>query len=947
MPNVRILIVEDDLIVAQSIEIHLKSLGYEVPAIVTTGQEAIHQAGEIRPNLVLMDIKLPGEMDGVEAAAEIRSNYDIPVIYLTAYADEKTLARAKITGPFGYILKPFGGKELHSTIEMALYKHRAERQVEHLNRVLRAIRSVNQLITREKDQDRLLKGACECLVQTRGYHSAWIAGIDESGRVVTVAQAGMKETFSSLVEQLKQGERPGCWREAMAQPGVFSIEDPLSTCAGCLFEEKYRGGRKMAVRLGRDEQVYGMLVVYLPAELVTDEEERTLFKEVATDIAFALHNIQEEEKRKRAEEALQQSEHRYRRLLESVTDYIYTVKVEDGQPAATSHGPGCEAVTGYTPEEYAADPHLWYQMIYPEDREAVTEQATRLIAGETVPPLEHRLVHKDGSLRWVRNTPVPRYDENEHLVAYDGLIADITERKQAEEEAQKSRDQLQSIFRAAPIGIGVVIDRTATFVNQRFIEMLGYTRDELIGQNARMIYPSDEEYEWVGREKYEQIREKGIGTLETRLKCKDGKIIDILLSSCPINPQDLSQGVTFTALDITERKQAEEEKEKLQSQLLQAQKMEAIGRLTGGIAHDFNNLLTAINGFAELAQHKLAPDDPLQDMLGYILASGQRAADLIRQLLAFSSKQIIEPKIVSLNSLITDLEAMLLRRIIGEDIQIETTLASDLWPIKVDPAQIEQVIVNLAVNARDAMPDGGKLTIETANVVLDNNDLADQLEIQPGEYILLAVSDTGKGMSEVVLEHIFEPFFTTKERDKGTGLGLATVYGIVKQNEGDIKVYSEEDQGTTFKIYLPHAGEALQSAPRAKIKGKMPVGSETILLVEDDAQVRDLARQILAGQGYKVLETENGREALQLTDRYPDPIHLLLTDVVMPDINGRALAEQLLQTRPNLKTIFISGYTDETIAHHGVLDPEITLLQKPFSPMDLARKVREILDAPG
>jgi two-component system cell cycle sensor histidine kinase/response regulator CckA len=1080
MPNARILIVEDDLIVAQSIEIQLKSLGYEVPVIVTTGQEAVHQTGEIQPDLVLMDIKLPGETDGVEAAAQIRTRYGIPVIYLTAYADEKTLARAKITEPFGYILKPFGGKELHSTIEMALYKHRTERQVEHLNRVLWAIRNVNQLITREKDRDRLLNGACECLIETRGYHSVWIAGIDESGRVVTVAQAGLKESLPSLIEQLERGEWPGCWREAMAQPGVLSIEDPFSTCAGCLLEERYRGWGKMAVRLEHDKQVYGMMAVSLPAELVTDEEERTLFKEVATDIAFALHSIQEEEKRKQAEkalreseaqyrsflqnfqgivyrgqmdftplffhgavgeitgyteeefitgeprwdqvihpedlpkiftedearlhsvphhsyereyrivrkdgqvrwvyefiqnvcddsgkpvmaqgvlyditerkqaeEALQQSENRYKRLLESVTDYIYTVKVEDGQPAATSHGPGCEAVTGYTPEEYEVDPYLWYRMIYPEDRAMVTEQATRLIAGETVPPLEHRLIHKDGSLRWVRNTPVPRYDQNTHLVAYDGLIADITERKQADEALRQERDRAQQYLDIAEVMLVALNEQgKITLLNRKGHRILGYEEGELLGKNwfdTCLPAPVREEVKKV----FNRLMAGEIEPVEYHenpVLTSSGE--ERMIAWHNIILTDEAGNITGTLSsgeDITARKQAEKEKEKLQAQLLQMQKMEAIGRLTGGIAHDFNNLLTAINGFAELAQHKLPPDDPLQEMLGYILASGQRAADLIRQLLAFSSKQIIEPKIMSLNSLITDLDAML-RRIIGEDIQIETSLAPDLWPIKVDPAQIEQIVVNLAVNARDAMPDGGKLTIEAANIVLTDNDPAGQPEIQSGEYILLSISDTGKGMSEAVLEHIFEPFFTTKAQNKGTGLGLATVYGIVKQHEGDIRVHSEEGQGTTFKIYLPRAGATLQAAPRPKTKVKMPVGSETILLVEDDAQVRDLARQVLEGQGYKVLEVENGQEALQLADHYADPIHLLLTDVVMPGMDGRALAEQLLQTRPNLKTIFISGYADETIAHHGILEPGIALLQKPFSPVDLARKVREILDAPA
>ncbi|MBN1993196.1 MAG: PAS domain S-box protein [Anaerolineae bacterium] len=1074
MPNIQILVVEDDLIVARSIQNHLQSLGYNVPTMVTTGKEALAKVGQAQPDLVLMDIKLPGQMDGVAAAEQIRAHYNIPVVYLTAYADDETLARAKITGPFGYILKPFGVKELHSTIELALYKHQVEQKLDRLNRVLRAIRNVNQLITHEKDRNKLLRQTCECLIETRGYHRAWIACLNDSGQVVTAAQAGFKEeVFHAFLEQLAQNECSPCLQKVMAGPGVLSIEDSLAACPNCVLQEQQPGEGKLVVRLAHQAKIYGLMAVSIPAELAADEEEHALFQEVAGDIAFALYSLEAEEKRNRIAEALRQSESRYKRLLESVTDYIYTVKFEQGRPVSTTHGPGCKAVTGYTPEEYEADPYLWYRMIHADDREAVTEQANRLAAGETAASLEHRIAHKDGSIRWVSNTPVPRYDETGQLVAYDGLIADITTRKQAETEAQQSRDQLQSIFSVAPIGIGVVVNRTFTFINDRLIEMLGYSREELLGQNARMIYPSDEEYEGVGREKYGQIREKGWGSVETKMQCKNGPIIDVLLSSCPIDPQNLSRGVTFTILDITarkrteaalrrerdkaqqyldiagvmlvalnekgqitllnrrghrilgykegellgqnwfdtclppavrervkevfnlmlageielgerhenpvltksgeeriiawrninltnseghivgtlssgeditERKQAEQEREELQAQLLQAKKMEAIGRLTGGIAHDFNNLLTAINGFAELAQHRLTPDDPLQEMLGYIFDSGQRAAGLIRQLLAFSSKQIIAPQIIDLNLLVTDLQKML-QRIIREDILMETVLAPDLGLIKADPAQMEQIIVNLVVNARDAMPGGGKLTIKTANTVLNAGGPAEHPELTAGRYIMLTVSDTGIGMSREVQAQIFEPFFTTKKQGQGTGLGLSTVYGIVRQNGGDININSEEGRGTTFKVYLPQTGETGPALGVSEHAGAIPTGDETILVVEDDAGVRDLIRQVLAGQGYKILETQNGQEALQLIADYADPIHLLLTDVVMPDMNGKTLAKSLAHSHPHLKIILISGYGDETITTQD-LDRGIAFLKKPFNSTTLARQVRLTLDTP-
>jgi PAS domain S-box-containing protein len=387
------------------------------------------------------------------------------------------------------------------------------------------------------------------------------------------------------------------------------------------------------------------------------------------------------------------------------------------------------------------------------------------------------------------------------------------------------------------------------------------------------------------------------------------------------------------------------QRQRLEAQYHQAQKMEAVGRLTAGIAHDFNNLLTAINGFAELMQFELWPEDPLQELLAKILHSGRRAADLVRQLLAFSRNQISEPQVLDLNVVVSEMGHML-RRIITENIELETSLTPDLWAVKADLAQIEQVIVNLAVNARDAMPAGGKLVIKTANLVLDEAYVARHLEAQPGEHVLVAVTDTGMGMSEEVQAHLFEPFFTTKELGKGTGLGLATVYGIVKQSGGHVWVESEEGQGTTFKIYLPRARETARAALPPRSMADMPWGGETVLLVEDDEGVRDLAGRVLRSQGYNVLEAQDGQEALRVSAFPPSPIDLLLADVVMPGISGKVLADQLTQTRPDLKVLFMSGYTDEEIVQHGVLEPGIVLLQKPFNPMALARKVRQVLDAP-
>ena len=372
--------------------------------------------------------------------------------------------------------------------------------------------------------------------------------------------------------------------------------------------------------------------------------------------------------------------------------------------------------------------------------------------------------------------------------------------------------------------------------------------------------------------------------------------------------------------------------------------MEAVGRLGGGIAHDFNNLLTVIKGYSQLSLLDLKESDPLWGNIQEIQKATQRAADLTRQLLAFSRRQILDLKVLDLNILLRDLDKML-RRIIGEDIELVTLLAGDLGRVKIDPGQIEQVILNLAVNSRDAMPSGGKLTIETANVVLDEEYAHAHVAVIPGHYVRLSISDTGVGMPRELKEKVFEPFFTTKEKGKGTGLGLSMVYGIVKQIGGNIWVYSEPGHGTTFKIYLPRVEEQLDTFHALDETDSFPRGGETVLLVEDDPSVRDLALRLLRQQGYTVLEAANGVEALHVAQEHGgEKIHLLLTDVVMPQMGGKELADQLKIFRPDVKVLYTSGHTDDAIVHHGVLEPGTHFLQKPFSLKTLSHKVREVLD---
>ena len=406
----------------------------------------------------------------------------------------------------------------------------------------------------------------------------------------------------------------------------------------------------------------------------------------------------------------------------------------------------------------------------------------------------------------------------------------------------------------------------------------------------------------------------------------------------------LAAANTSLMAEVSERKSAQAELERSEEQLRQSQKMEAIGQLAGGVAHDFNNLLTAICGHSELALKRLTPTDPLHRHVEQIKKSGERAAALTRQLLAFSRKQILQPKIIDLNQIVVDMNKML-QRLIGEDIDLLMGLAADLGKVKADPNQIEQILLNLSINARDAMPRGGRLTIETSNVDLSQEYSRDHVSVPPGQYVMLAVSDDGCGMDAETQAHIFEPFFTTKEIGKGTGLGLATVYGIVKQSEGTIWLYSEVGRGTAFKIYLPCAEARVKEVAGEADDFESLQGTETVLLVEDEAVVREMATEILRDSGYHVLEAKHGHEAMILGRQHSGVIHLMLTDVVMPQMSGRELAEQLTPLRRDMKVLYMSGYTDDAIVHHGVLDEGTAFIGKPFTPSALTRKVREILDS--
>jgi two-component system, cell cycle sensor histidine kinase and response regulator CckA len=521
----------------------------------------------------------------------------------------------------------------------------------------------------------------------------------------------------------------------------------------------------------------------------------------------------------------------------------------------------------------------------------------------------------------------------EFLSSVGGQIAFAIERKRAEEKVRESEARLRVLIEQLPAVLWTVDkDLRFTSVLGAGLTRLGLKPNQLVGMSLLDYFETaDQTFLPVAAHRRAVAGE----AMTFHIEWKNGSY------ACHAEPlRDASgelQGAICMCLDITDRKQLEE-------QLRQAQKMEAVGRLAGGIAHDFNNLLMVIQGYADLLADRVPVGDPLRRNAEQIQMAAQRATSLTRQLLAFSRKQMLAPKVLNVQAVLADMEKIL-RRLIGEDVELETSSAPDLGLVKADRSQIEQVILNLAVNARDALPRGGRLTIETANVELDASYAHPPAVLSPGKYVMLAVTDNGCGMDAETQAHIFEPFFTTKEKGKGTGLGLATVYGIVKQSGGYVWVYSEPGRGTSFKIYLPRLedqqpGSTRDRKPEAQA---LPRGTETVLLVEDEKGVRELAREYLEMSGYTVIEAENGYTALELAAMHAGQIHLLMTDVVMPGISGRELADRVTQIRPGTKILYMSGYTDQAVVHHGILETDAVLLQKPFTAATLASKLREIL----
>jgi two-component system cell cycle sensor histidine kinase/response regulator CckA len=642
--------------------------------------------------------------------------------------------------------------------------------------------------------------------------------------------------------------------------------------------------------------------------------------------------VQDITERKKAEEELHKSEENYHRLIENIPVAVIMDDTEGRLVFANRRFRELFGMKNRDIREVALEDY-----VAPEWRQRLREIHDRRVRGDPVEErFEYEGIRSDGKRMWLE-VFVTRVVEDGRTIGTQSAILDITGRKSAE---QRIRILSQAVEQSPSIVFLTDAQARIVYVNPKFTEVTGYSLEEVAGRNPGFLKSGEippEEYQKL----WQTVTHGGVWRGEFHDRRKNGELYwaDGAITALRNDAGEITHYLGVQEV-ITERKRMEEEKRVLEEQFRQAQKMEAVGQLAGGVAHDFNNLLGVISGYSELLLED-TQDVKLRQQIEEIQKAGQRATALTRQLLAFSRKQILEARVLDLNGIISDIGKML-HRLIGEDVKLVLVAAPDLGKVKADPGQIEQVILNLAINSRDAMPKGGNLTIETTNVELDESYAHAHVGVVPGQYVMLAVSDTGEGMDADTLLRIFEPFFTTKKQ--GTGLGLATVYGIVKQSGGNIWVYSEPGRGTTFKVYFPRVDLKAEVTGVPVSQETAPGGSETILLVEDSQPLRVVAREFLERAGYAVLEVLDGSEAVRIAEQREAPIHLLLTDVVMPDISGRVVAEQVRSHHPETKVLYMSGYTDDAIIHYGVLEEGVALLPKPFTRGALIRKVRQVLD---
>jgi len=881
--RLRVLLLEHEPADAELCVLMLQRSGYTVTSdLATNAEDFRRQLRTASYDVVLADYTLP-DWTGMEALAAVReAGLDIPLILVSGTLGDERAVECVKEGAADYVIK-------HNLIRLPLAVHRALKEWSARQERVRSMALIRKL-SQAVDQS-----------------PASVVITNTSGIIEYVNRRFEEDTGYTAQEAI--GNNPRMLKSGETPPAIY--HELWSTI------ESGRVWRGEIVNRKKNGERYWESAIISP---LRDESG------VVTHFLATQEDVTE---RRITEATLREREQRFRQLAENIEEVFFVMDSQFRQTLYIS--PAYEKIWGRSCENLYANPRSFLEPVPPEDRDRMLKNIAAAQGGVDPGKIEFRIVQPNGDTRWVLAHAVPIRNDRGEVYRISGVALDITDRRQAEGALAVAEARFRHLAEASFDAIHITEGGIVREVNPGFLKMFGYSLDEVIGRPLT---------DFAAEESVEAVRERLArgtdGRFEVVGQRKDGQ--KILLEATGKNHEVGGRVERVTALrDVTEKRMLEE-------QFRQAQKMEAVGQLAGGVAHDFNNLLTVITSYASILVSDMAESDPRHDDLNQILKASGDAASLTRQLLTFSRQQVVEPRVVVLEDVVRGAEKML-KRLIGEDVEFISKLSPSPVSILSDPGQLEQVIMNLVVNARDAMPQGGRLTIETDIAELDDAYARTRWPATPGRFAMLAVSDTGIGMDEQTRARIFEPFFTTKELGKGTGLGLATVYGIVKQNGGFIWVYSEPGRGATFKVYFPVSeGEAAPSAAGSQA-ATPPTGTETVLLVEDAPAVRAAVRRTLEQYGYKVIDAPTPGAALGMIAHQREPIHLLLTDVVMPGMSGKELAEHVAADRPAVRCLYMSGYTNDVALRYGLIGTGLAYIQKPFSPDTLAYKVREVLDS--
>ena len=907
----------------------------------TTGVKALAALQEESFDILLTDLMMT-EMDGISlmrAALEIDPN--IICIMMTGHGTIQTAVDAMKVGAFDYVLKPFRLQTMLPVLTRAMNMRHVRLENVQLREAV-AIHELSETIAFTLDPKTVLSKLADGALQQSQADEVSVLLPTADGKEFYVAAVRGEGRQRLLGERVPFGESISGWVARQHEPLILNGEVDDERFVAEWPRPEIRSAISIPMLVAK--RLIGVLnlnAVGRPRPFTLGQMKALTI--LAGTAAAALESAS-------LYTQVQQAEADYRSIFENAGEGIFR-RTTDGKFITAN--PAMAELLGYrSPEELMSEVNEVASWLF-VDPDRQIEWVRRLQEEERVAGFEAQYRRKDGSFVWLSESARAVRNEAGAILYFEGIAGDVTQRKLAEaEQARLNRAEYELseseeryrelVENARDIIYQHDLEGHYTSINKAGQQLTGYNLAEALELNLRdTVAP---EYLEKAREMLRlKLAGETVTAYELEILTKDGGRLPVEANTRLVYQNGVPVGVQGIARDITERKRLEQALHESEEQLRQSQKLEAIGQLAGGVAHDFNNLLTAINGYSALALRRVGDDHQITPYLEEIKKAGDRAANLTRQLLAFGRKQLLQPLALNLNDIVGDM-IKLLKRLIGEDTQLVTKPGANLKQIKADPGQLEQVLVNLVVNARDAMPRGGIVTIETANTTLDGAYATRHLDATPGEYVMLAISDTGTGMDQKTQSRIFEPFFTTKAKDKGTGLGLSTVYGIIRQSGGNIWVYSELGKGTTFKVYLPLVEEEPQQAVGTASATPMNGGSETVLLVEDEDMVRKLASELLAEGGYTVLEANGGEAAIHLGREHTARIDLLITDVVMPKLSGKEVAEQLRAIHPETRVLFMSGYTDEAIVHHGIVDSGIAFIQKPFSEGALAQKIRDVLD---